>query len=961
MDSNLKNVFEYELKRKLSFRTRRTTSEIIFLINAFKFFDINKTGKTSKTDFIKVIERIGLIGFNQNALETLFSMYDPNNSGYINYDNFCRYIYGEAKLEPLIKDYSTPSENKEFNQIEDIPFKQVQNNQNSNPIIPNNPIYDNNNNSNYEQFKQRQNNFYQNQPLNNNINNTINDYQQQIQINRQIEQSINNMNRNINNDNDNNNNNKVNEYETGGFKKYFKTLATHFQQKININNGITYYSLEQKLKEKEDRLKKTITFEDFSTTIQELNINIEPNFILDFFSFLDLCDSNSIATDEILRIIRGNISEERKMVIIEAFARLDYEMKGFVEISYLKSLYNAKEHPDCKMGKKNENDIINEFNYTFDIYMNYKEKSTQCSFEDFIEYYSGISASIENEQYFKDMINGVWNMENAIINNNNIINQNLNQKFEPIQEQQNNNFQIQEQQNQNQNLTQNQNIIPNQNQIKTPTLNPNQYQIQNQSLNQNQIQTPTLNPNQYQIQNQNIIPNQNQIQTPTLNPNQYQIQNQNLIPNQNQMQNQNINQYQNQNLIPNQNINPYQNQNINPYQNQNFNQYQNQNFNQYQNINQLPNQNINPYQIQNPNINPYQNQNFNKTPFQNQNVNTFPYENQNINRINQNLNKTPIQNDNINKTPFQNQNIIRTPYQNPMDYTNNNTPNINRKHFKTTLLSRTNNNKNFNFFTGEDLTDSNNTNVETTFSQSINNQDNQNIEQQKNINLSDNPEANNAIDKLRNYLLQLGSKGIFNIEKMFTMYDPTHKGKIDFQSLESIFQHYKLPLSSKELKSIFDKLDYNSQRKINYDDLVKILVGKMTDERLNLVKNIFAYIKPNNNGSIHFSEIRQKFNPSKHPQAYSGSNSKDEIYNEFIDNLDIYKKYSLIDKSSSLTLITLQDFINFYTQISFGINDDSYFNKLISGVWNYGTENNLSNNNRMMQVGNQIINNNNFY
>ena len=135
----------------------------------------------------------------------------------------------------------------------------------------------------------------------------------------------------------------------------------------------------------------------------------------------------------------------------------------------------------------------------------------------------------------------------------------------------------------------------------------------------------------------------------------------------------------------------------------------------------------------------------------------------------------------------------------------------------------------------------------------------------------------------------------------------------------------------------------------------------MNDERLNLVKNVFSSIKPNINGSIHFAEIKQKFNPSKHPEAYSGSNSKDNIYNEFIDNLDVYKKYSLFNKSSKLTLISLQDFINFYTQISFGINDDNYFNKLVSGVWNYGTDNNLSKSNRMMQIGNQIINNNKFY
>ena len=31
------------------------------------------------------------------------------------------------------------------------------------------------------------------------------------------------------------------------------------------------------------------------------------------------------------------------------------------------TLWYLEEHPDVKMGKKNENDVLNEFNYTFDI------------------------------------------------------------------------------------------------------------------------------------------------------------------------------------------------------------------------------------------------------------------------------------------------------------------------------------------------------------------------------------------------------------------------------------------------------------------------------------------------------------------------------------------------------------------------------------------------------------------
>ena len=131
----------------------------------------------------------------------------------------------------------------------------------------------------------------------------------------------------------------------------------------------------------------------------------------------------------------------------------------------------------------------------------------------------------------------------------------------------------------------------------------------------------------------------------------------------------------------------------------------------------------------------------------------------------------------------------------------------------------------------------------------------------------------------------------------------------------------------------------------------------MNDERLNIVKNVFSKLDINGRGNININELKQKFNPSGHPEAYSKNNSKEEIYEEFLNNLEIYKKYSLIKNRNSSFLFTLDDFINFYTQISFDIEDDNYFNNLITGVWNYNLENNI-NPNRRIQTGNQIIQNN---
>ena len=97
-------IFEFEIRTKLSRRSRTTNEEIRLLYNSFKFYDFDNTSIIDKAGWIKGIQRTGLCGFNLNDLSDLFSRYDKNNTGYINYRNFTYYIYGREELMPLSKE-----------------------------------------------------------------------------------------------------------------------------------------------------------------------------------------------------------------------------------------------------------------------------------------------------------------------------------------------------------------------------------------------------------------------------------------------------------------------------------------------------------------------------------------------------------------------------------------------------------------------------------------------------------------------------------------------------------------------------------------------------------------------------------------------------------------------------------------------------------------------------------------
>lgn len=72
----------------------------------------------------------------------------------------------------------------------------------------------------------------------------------------------------------------------------------------------------------------------------------------------------------------------------------------------IKGVYNARNHPDVKSGKRTEDEILGEFLETFEMHHNLKNglRDQNVTREEFQEYYNNVSANIDNDQYFELMI-----------------------------------------------------------------------------------------------------------------------------------------------------------------------------------------------------------------------------------------------------------------------------------------------------------------------------------------------------------------------------------------------------------------------------------------------------------------------------------------------------------------------------------------------------------------------------
>ena len=62
------------------------------------------------------------------------------------------------------------------------------------------------------------------------------------------------------------------------------------------------------------------------------------------------------------------MNASRKALVKKAFQKLDKNGNGIIEVDDLKGVYNAKNHPDVKLGKKTEEEALSEFLDTFELH-----------------------------------------------------------------------------------------------------------------------------------------------------------------------------------------------------------------------------------------------------------------------------------------------------------------------------------------------------------------------------------------------------------------------------------------------------------------------------------------------------------------------------------------------------------------------------------------------------------------
>ena len=186
-----------------------------------------------------------------------------------------------------------------------------------------------------------------------------------------------------------------------------------FRERILERGGKGILGLARQFKIFDDNRSGTLDLPELTKAIKDFKVDLTNNEIKILFNLVDVDGSGEVSYDEFLRQIRGDMPPNRRKLVDQAFSKLDHDKSGVVDMNEIKSLYNAKQHPDVKKGKKTEDEVLTEFMETFQIHASIKGKGvkdTNITREEFQEYYENISCSIDRDDYWELMMTSAWKL-----------------------------------------------------------------------------------------------------------------------------------------------------------------------------------------------------------------------------------------------------------------------------------------------------------------------------------------------------------------------------------------------------------------------------------------------------------------------------------------------------------------------------------------------------------------------
>lgn len=106
----------------------------------------------------------------------------------------------------------------------------------------------------------------------------------------------------------------------------------------------------------------------------------------------------------------------------------------------------------------------------------------------------------------------------------------------------------------------------------------------------------------------------------------------------------------------------------------------------------------------------------------------------------------------------------------------------------------------------------------------------------------------------------------------------------------------------------------------------------MSPQRKRLVQEAFQWLDANGNGTLEISEVKSKFDPTRHPDVLAGVKTVEEARFSFFDMFTTFHNAST--GFSGESSITFEEFLEYHMYLNDQFDKEAEFRNFLIGVWN---------------------------
>ncbi|XP_064477304.1 calcyphosin-like protein isoform X2 [Ornithodoros turicata] len=125
------------------------------------------------------------------------------------------------------------------------------------------------------------------------------------------------------------------------------------------------------------------------------------------FEQFDADSSGAIKFDEFIRAIRPRMGPSREAMVMKAFEKLDRSGDGQITFEDIQGVYSVQSNSEYLNGQRTKKELLTRF------LANFEEGGVVDGIvtkEEFLDYYAGVSASIDEDGYFDLMMRTCWKL-----------------------------------------------------------------------------------------------------------------------------------------------------------------------------------------------------------------------------------------------------------------------------------------------------------------------------------------------------------------------------------------------------------------------------------------------------------------------------------------------------------------------------------------------------------------------